>query len=305
MPVHLVEAAMKHALCLILAILCLDVSLLHAAADDAQPFPKDLIDPAFLRQLTWRADKRLENAVAGWPAYSGDQGFQGKISLRQAHVRILGSLFEAEYLTYKMTGDAEILINYDQLNAGFDAAPDCGAMLTWVERALGLPKKVVDLSTPRGLDLMADWLFGETRVQFGCSGVWLYGRDRLLPASVSLRYNHRDRLAVLEEPFHLECSSQAKYVGLPDKTVSEEAPLILIVDPNHKRLLLADRSNFGETETFTDEEIIAVREDEEGKSLIRINRVTANYRRIILLKSGSVGIDQWGTCVRVAPGKKF
>lgn len=68
---------------------------------------------------------------------------------------------------------------------------------------------------------------------------------------------------------------------------------------------MSDKSLFGTTETFTDEEIIAVREDEKVVDRIRIDRVTANYRRTIRLKNGRGGLDQWGTCVRVAPGKKF
>lgn len=303
MPVNLVGAAMKHALCLILTILCLDVSLLYAAADDAQPFPEALIDPAFLRQLTWQADKRLENAVAGWPTYSGDQEFQDKIVHRRAHVRILGSLFKAEYLTYKKKADAEIVI-YG--GAGDEVPADCGVWLTWVERALGLPKKVVDLSPPGGLDWWAaDWLFGETRVQFWCTGVWME-RDSI-PAIVALRYNHRERLAALEDLTHLECSRQFRHVsdGLPKDKVREDSPVAWIVDPNRKRLLGANKLPLGKTETFTDEEIVAVREEEKYTSRIRINRVTASYLLTVRLKGDSGGLDQWGTCVRVAPGKKF
>lgn len=101
---------MKYALWFILLILCLDASLLYAAVDDPQPFPKELIDPAFLRQLTWQADKRLESVIAGWPTYSGEQTSQDKTLRRHTRIRILGSLFDAQYQTYKNKADATIFI---------------------------------------------------------------------------------------------------------------------------------------------------------------------------------------------------
>lgn len=290
-----VEAAMKYARWFILPILCLDVSLLYAAANDAQPFPKELIDPAFLRQLTWRTDKRLEHVVSGWPTYSGDQGFQDRIVHRRTRVRILESLFDAEYRTYKNKAEAEILIH----GGAGDVTDDCDALLTWIKRALGRPEKIVDLSRESGTEIYADWLFGDSRMRFQCLA------PEFIPLLIALHYNHRERLAALEDPIHLECSVQQKYVGLEDAKVSEEPPLLFIVDPNLKMLRWSNKSSFGKTETFTNEKIAEVREDEKTVSRIAIDRVTANYLRTIRLKNGRGGLDQWGKCIRVAPGKKF
>lgn len=61
---------------------------------------------------------------------------------------------------------------------------------------------------------------------------------------------------------------------------------------------MSDKSTFGKTETFTDEEIVAVRETEKDVDRIRIDRVSTKYRRTIRLKNGWGGLDQWGKCTR-------
>ncbi len=292
---------MKHTLWLILPILCLDVSMLHAAPEDAHQFPESLRDPTFLRHLTWLADKRIESVVAGWPEYSGAQGFQDKIVHRHTRIRILESLFDAEYRTYKTKADGEIVM----YGGAGEVTADCDALSTWVEQVFGRPEKVVDLGMPNRLaDKSADWLFGETRVQFVCGGVWI--EREFIPAAVALRYNRRDRLAALEDPIQLECSSQERYVGgISDKTVRDGPPVVFILDPNWHRVLRANKSPFGKTEKFTDGEIVAAQEDEKAVSRIRFDRVTGSYLLSIRLKAGSGGLEKWGKCVRVDPGKKF
>lgn len=308
MPVHLVEAAMKYALWFILPILCLDASLLYAAVDDPQPFPKELIDPAFLRQLTWRADKRLEQVVAGWPTYSGEQKSQDKTLRRHTRIRILGSLFDAQYQTYKNKADATIFI----WGGADNVTDDCDALLTWIKQALGQPKKIVDFSLKTGTEkigteIYADWLFGDSRMQFGCLGTWF--KSKFIPNLIYLNYAHPERLAALEDPIHLECSVKQKFVGKgAPRNVSEEAPLLFIVDPNQGTLRWSEKHDFGKTEMFTDEKIIAVDEYEKDNvkrvDRIEIDRVTANYLRTISASDG-VGLEQWGKCIRAAPGKKF
>ena len=301
---------MKYALWFVLALFCIDVNILSAALQTAevQPFPAELRDPTFLRQLTWLADKSLENAVAGWPEYTGNQGFEEKTVKRRTRIRIgeFESFFEAEYRIHKSKGDAEIIL----MNTGAsEVTADCDTLFTWTKQAFGQPETVVNLSTPKSdnsfTDLSADWLFGETRVQFSCSGVWI--GNKFIPALTSLRYNQRERLAALEDPIHLECSAQQRWTSHElDQTVRERPPIGFIINPNSNSLLRANGSFFGKTEKFTDEEIVAGFEDETAAVQIRIDRVTASYLLTGRGKKDSrIGFDQWGKCLRVAPGKKF
>lgn len=176
-----VEAAMKYALWLILPIVCLDVSLLYAAANAAQPFPKELLDPAFLRQLTWRDDKQLENVIAGWPTYRGDQESQDWIVRRRTTIRILGSLFDAEYQTDKNNSEAVITVK----GTGPDTlTDDCTWWLVrWNKQGLGPPEKIVNFTVEGTIigdptntattinKFTADWLFGDSRIWFACAAV--------------------------------------------------------------------------------------------------------------------------------------
>jgi hypothetical protein len=304
---------MKHALCFVLALLCLDVSILSAAPQEGQQFPKELRDPTFLRQLTWRADKKLENLVAGWwpDEHPDEQSTNDLIVQRFTGIRILESESVAVYRTSKTKSDADIFIAL----SGDTVTDDCDALFTWTKGALGQPEKVVDLSMASrttGTDLSADWLFGKTRVQFMCRG----GRKGTSPPNVvsrtaALNYGHRERLAVIQDPIHLECSSQQRDIGGSDQTARDVPPVGFIIDPNSKRLLRgANNVPYEKQAQFTDKEIVVGSDDKEGTVQIRIDRVTASYLLTLRLKNaGGLGsfrrLEQWGKCVPVAPGKKF
>ncbi len=290
---------------LVLALVCLNVSRLSATPQTAevQPFPKELRDPAFLRQLTWRADKRLENVFAGWRKFSSDEQILDDLIIqRGAIIRILESDALAVYATYKTEGDAQLVIDW----RGDTATVDCDALFAWVKGALGQPEKVIDLSSISAgniANLKADWLFGETGVRLVCIGGWIEGK--YIPAVTFLTYNQRKRLAALKDPIQLECSSQERRIGGDDQTLHEVPPIGFIIDPNDKELLRgANKVPYEKQEKFTDEEIVAGFEDEKGAVQIRIDRVTANYMFTLHLKNG-YGFEQWGKCVSVAPGKKF
>jgi hypothetical protein len=296
---------MKHALCLALALLCLDVSLLSAAPQTAEfpPLPKELRDPAFLRQLTWRADGELDNVVAGWLEDSGKTLRGDSIIQRFAVIRILESDFLATYAVRNIKGDAEVVIDSDNHN---NKMADCNALFTWAKGAFGQPEKAVDLSIMSSIaNLEADWLFADTRVRLLCSGVWI--EHKFTPAVVFLRYNHREHFAALEDPIQLECSSQISSDG-DDKTVREAPPVGFIIDLNDKRLLWADNKfPVGKTVKFSDEEIVAdlANGSQMLKDQIRVDRVTASFVRTVSIEGGGSGTQRWGKCVRVAPGKKF
>jgi hypothetical protein len=292
---------MKHSLCLVLAILFLDVSMLSAAPQEGQPFPKELRDPAFLRQLTWRADKRLENVFAGWRKFSSDEQIDDdQIIHHGAIIRILESNVLAVYATYKPEGDAHLVIQWSENTA----TVDCDALFTWAKETLGQPDQVVDLSSAGNIaNLKADWLFGETRVRLVCIGGWIEGK--YIPAVTLLTFNQRKRLAALKNPIQLECSSQERRIGGDDQTVREVPPMGFIIDPNDKELLRGkNKVPYEKQEKFTDEEVVAGFEEEKGTVQIRIDRVTASYMFTVRLKDG-YGSEQWGKCVSVAPGKKF
>lgn len=110
---------MKHMLWLVLALICLDVSTLSAAPQTAElpPLPMELRDPAFLRQLTWQADKRLENLVAGWFEREPSRGNRGHgdstIIQRFTLIQIIESEFLATYEIYNTKGDANIVFDMD------------------------------------------------------------------------------------------------------------------------------------------------------------------------------------------------
>jgi hypothetical protein len=296
---------MKLALFLVLALLCLDVSTLSAAPQTEKfpQFPKELRDPAFLRQLTWRTDKGLENVVAGWRKFSDQQTSDGDLFIQRfTGVRILKSEFVATYGTSKTEGDAEIIME----RRGDTVTDGCDALFTWAKGALGQPEKLVDLSTPRLAILLADWLFGQTRVQFKCFGGWIEpAPPNTVSLVVDLTYRHRERLPALKDPIRLDCSAQERWTSGDDQTVRQLPPIGFILDPNSDRLLFDNKAPWGETVKFTDEEIVAGFEDEKGAVKIRIDRVTGSYLRTASLKNDSAVKETWGKCVSVAPGKKF
>lgn len=297
---------MKHALCLALAILFLDVSMLSAAPQEGQPFPKELRDPAFLRQLTWRADKELDSVVAGW-FETPDKARRGdSIIQRVTIIRILETNFLATYAVRDIKGNAEIVIDSDNSDNHNNKMVDCDSLFMWAKGAFGQPEKAVDLSNvPSIANLEADWLFADTRVRLLCSGVWI--EHKFTPAQVFLRYNHREHFEALKDPVQLECSSQI-ISGGDDKTVREAPPVGFIIDLNLGKLLGAENKfPLGKTVKFTEEEIVA---DLAGgsqitKDQIRIDRVTASFEHTVRIDGHGSGAQRWGKCVSVAPGKKF
>lgn len=305
---------MKHALCLVLALFCLDVGMLSAAPQTAevQPFPKELRDPTFLRQLTWRADERLESVVAGWPRYSGLQVLEdglGLIIQRRTSIPILGIPFKADYETYKAKGDAKIIIE----KPGGGVTADCDVLFTWAKGAFGQPEKVVDLSSfnaPSHPDVMADWVFGETRVRFWCFEISL---PQGLPVlrDLILEYSHRERLSALEDLIHLECSSETTSTG-DDVTGRRglarpiEFKFMFELDPNHDDLLIDWNNEVQHAPVELSEKEIVARFDTATSIVeVRIDRAAGSYMMTSRLKNGNPADSHMGKCVRILRGKQF
>lgn len=291
----------------ILCIVIVYSTLIWTSIISAQPnlLPEALLDPQFLRSCTWKEDKGIQEIVKKWPSYTEKQGFSDKTVLNQTQVTILGITFRAEYRVFNTDSLAEITLWHEN-EYGEDFCP---TFLELVTKRLGKPDKIIDQSSSAKdssfYNVTADWLLGQSRVQLWCSGMTLDGK--FIPVLAVLRYDHKDHLKALEDLIYIECSVTRKFVGsISSETTEERPPLILIIDPNGKKLLSRDKSSFLKTTKYTDEEILASKEDEKGKADFQLDRVTGNYKWIFRLKpNSSDGMDSWGKCSRVDPGRKF
>ena len=287
----------------ILCIVIVCSTLIWTSIISAQPnlLPEALLDPQFLRGCTWKEDKRIQEIVKNWPSYAEKQGFPDKTVLNKEQLAILGIKFTAEYRVFNTDSLAEIVLWHEQ-----DYGDDfCPAFFELTTKRLGKPDKIIDRSSSSFYNLTADWLLGQSRIQLICSGMTLNGK--FMPVLAALRYDHKDHLKALEDLIYIECSVTKKFVGSISSGKTEEGPpLILIIDPNNKALLGRNKSAFLNTTKYTDEKILASKEDQKGKTEFQLDRVTGNYKWIVRLKPNtSDGIDHWGKCSRVDPGRKF
>jgi hypothetical protein len=291
----------------ILCIVIIYSTLIWTSIISAQPnlLPEALLDPQFLRGCTWKEDKRIQEIVRNWPSYTEKQGFPDKTVFNKEQVTILGIKFTAEYRVFNTDSLAEIVLLHEQ-NYGEEFCP---AFLELATKRLGKPDKIIDRSSLQKdgsfYNVTADWLLGQSRVQLMCCGMTSDGE--FIPVLAALRYDHKDHLKALEDLIYIECSVTKKFIGsISSGTTEEGPPLILIIDPNNKQLLGRDKGSFLKTTKYTDEEILASKEDQKGKADFRLDRVTGNYKWIFRLKPNSRdGIDSWGKCSRVDPGRRF
>ena len=281
------------------------------AAESTQPFPEVFVERGFLTGRSWKGDEEIDLATRNWPAFTDKQGFDDKTVLRKATVSVLGRRLTAEYRVFKADSTQEVVFVGSEYDEGF-----CSALFEWAVKNLGKPAKILEWSsskpskpvspwTETWSEKEADWAVGDGRVQIGCSGLKI--ADGYVPALSILVYRHQAQLKPLEDLVYIECSSTGKYVGrLANRSTEESAPLSLIVDPNHHQILRRDRSAFLETKKFTDEEILASKEEEKSTMSFRLDRIAGSYYWAIRLKDDkSTGLDRWGKCTRIEPGKKF
>jgi len=291
----------------ILCIVIVYSTFIWTSIISAQPnlLPEALLDPQFLRGCTWKEDKRIQEIVRNWPSYTEKQGFPDKTVLNKEQVTIMGIIFRAEYRVFNTDSLAEIVL----ISASDYGEDFCPAFLELATKHLGKPDKIIDrasLEKDGGFyNVTTDWLFGQSRVQLKCSGMTLNGK--FIPIFAALRCDHKDHLKALEDLIYIECSVTKKFVGSVSSGTTEEGqPLILIIDPNSEELLGRDKGSFLKTTKYTDEEILASKEDQKGKADFRLDRVTGNYKWIFRLKPNSRnGMDSWGKCSRVDPGRRF
>ena len=272
--------------------------------------PSELLSQDFLRARSWKADKGLEAFVHDWPRYSGNQE-NDRTTISNVSIDLLGVTFEAQYRVFKSDDSflaeyAEIaLLHKDKYSENF-----CPSLLSSLTAGLGEPSKILDRSTvlkDSGFyHHSADWLIGQTRVKFDCSGMVMHGS--YIPVAASLIYRYRDHLKPLEDLIVVECSKTTKYVGplFRDYAVEQSAPVTLIIDPNDRNLLRRDKLPFLKTVKYTDDEIIASEDAENGKQDFRLDRLTGNYEWKIRTKRDlSNGSDNWGKCSRVNAERRF
>lgn len=276
------------------------------SAQELQPFPQALADPHFLTSHTWKPSSDFDKIVASWSPYTRDQGFTEKTVVKEVKIELLGSTFKAEYRVYKNEPSVEIVL----WSTDKDYKSDCPRFRAWTNRFFGKPATAIDRSQPgkqeSTIDWTADWLFGQVRVQASCFGVMM--GDSFIAPSVVILYRHHTLLKALEDLVYVECSiTQGQYVGsLVPGSPPQIAPFTLIIDPNEKRLLRHDKSDFSKVDRYSDEEIVVTHEGKANLVTIRLNRLTGGLllqtRRKDELRSGS---DNWGKCERVSGEKKF
>jgi hypothetical protein len=298
----------RHGL-ILLPFLALAVCAVNAGAEQsAQPFPEVLFQRQFLTARSWKADEALDFATRNWPTYAEKQGFEDKTVLRRTTVNVLGSPFTAEFRVFKYDATQEVAVFGRDYGEAF-----CSTLFDWAIKNLGEPAKILEWTETSAVRTVtntwsekdADWAIGQGRVRIGCSGLKI--GDGYVPALSTLIYRHQAQLKPLEDLVYIECSSTQKYVGkLSERSTEESAPLSFIVDPNRQKILRRDRSPFLETTTFSGEEILASKEQEKGTNTFRLDRITGGYQWTTRLKGDtSTGMDRWGKCVRIEPGKKF
>lgn len=273
-------------------------------------FPKELLSPDFIRNLTWKTDPRLAQIVNKWPAYIGEQGFEDRIVLNQTETRIMGVKFQVEYREFKANSMGEILL---LTGVKDDHGKDfCTSFVEWGAKHYGKPHKVIDLSTVPNKEggffenLWADWEIGQTRIKMVCSGAVVYGS--YIPGVSLVMYRQKDQEKALEELIYIECSRTSKDFGplFKDSPIQQQPPFILIINPNDRDLRRQDKSFFLKTNKFSDAEILASEENEKGTHEMRIDRTTGNYEWKIRMKPDiRNGVDQWGKCSQYIPKKQF
>ena len=280
---------------------CSAASLLTAAELPPLPPPDVFLDPTFLASRSWKADQKIEEAVREWAMYSGEQGFEEKSVRRRTEVEILGVTFEARYLIFKEGEIAEIAFLSTNHPENF-----CVKLSEWTQKKFGAPGHLIDTSTPSYIDIQADWLFNEVRVRLICGELNSYGKH--IPILATIIYRQKDYLEGLKDLIYIECSASRRTLNVESKKIEEPTtapPTMWIIDPNGKRLLRGNRSNFGKTDLYSEEEVVASDKNKESVLEIRINRLTGNYLTKVKLNDSSNGLEEWGLCSRIEPGKKF
>lgn len=297
-------------------VLILSVILfVPVSAQEPKVLPRILTDPTLLASRTWKSDTGLEKAVSDWPLYEGKQEFDDKTVVRRGQVQVAGVVLEADYRIRVKDSYAEVvLIGPADKNGGpadkFDA-PMCIRFSEWTAPMLGVPSKVIDLSSPVEkdnaiLDIDADWLLGETRVKLSCSGVKLDGK--FLSGVVMVTYGHHTMQKALEDLIYIECSSTRKFVGrsAEGRGATEEAPVRFMINPNDGTVRRWDKSTIGKTQRYSDEDIVTTWGNEERSFQLRLDRRAGSYLLEIRRKNDPrTGLDTWGKCARTTPDKKF
>jgi len=285
------------------ALLCgLAISTTAVFADPPIPFPDALVDPAFLVTRTWKADEGLDSVTRNWLPYTGEQGFEDRTVTRRSQVTLLGRPFDAEYRVLTADSLLEIVFIGNRFDELF-----CSELFDWASKHLGKPSTKLDRSKDalESVHIEADWTIGEGRVQISCAGVKI--GDGSMPGLAMLVYRHQSHLRRLVDFVYIECSSTKRYVGkLSGSSTEDEAALTFIVDPNSSKILRRDKRPFLDTRKFTDEQIVASIQDEKRSDYFVLDRVTGNYQWQTRLKNDkNTGLDRWGKCLRIDPGKKF
>jgi hypothetical protein len=288
----------------VVALFLCVVSFAHAApAQEVRQLPEVLTNPQWLSSRTWKLDEGLESLVRNWPAYGEKQQFEEKTILKRARLKVLGATFDAEYRVFKKDQVAEIALHGNEFGQRF-----CSAFLDRSAERLGRPFKLFDLS--RGpeqsyVEIRAEWLFGETRVQFLCTGTTFSAK--FIPLLATIVYRQKDSPRAPIDLVYLECSASTKKDVGPDppKPAEQEAPIILIIDTFREALLDQNKVYLGKTTKYSEEEITVSLETGKSTGVFRLDRITGNYLWTARVKADSrLGLETSGKCSAIAPEKR-
>jgi hypothetical protein len=269
-------------------------------AQTAQEFPQNLLNTSFLETRTWKRDSALELITAAWPKFEGKQGFEDKTVVKATEVRLLDTIFQAEYRVFKKEPVAEIIFLGDDFSEGF-----CSQSLEWLGGYYGKPRKTIDLSTTNFLTVESEWLFGETRIKLQCVGARL--DDKFVPGVTVLVYRHKDWMAELKDIVYINCSGSRKFVGnFTDGKIEQDSQFSLIIDPNGHQVLRRNKEPLGKVTKYTEEEITVAWEMKDNSQVLVLDRLAGTYRRQFRLKKDTrTGIDAWGECSKITSEQKF
>ena len=274
-----------------------------APAQEVRQLPEVLTNPQWLSGRTWKLDGDVEGLVRDWPVYGEKQQFEEKTVLKRTRLKVLGGIFDAEYRVFKKDQVAEIAIYGNEFGQRF-----CSAFLDRSEGRLGKPSKLFDLSQGQGqsyVEIRAEWLLGETRVQFVCTGTTFSAK--FIPLLATIVYQQKDSPRTPLDLVYLECSaSTTRDVG-PDspKPADQEAPMVVIIDTFREALLSQSKVYLGKTTKYSEKEISVSLETDKSIGVFRLDRITGAYLWTARAKGDSrLTLNSSGKCSAIPSEKK-
>ena len=274
-----------------------------------------------LARINWTKEKDIARFAADWSPFtddqSGDRGIQGRTILKEQVFPFHPYPMHGSLRKFNETGRHEFAFiapdpdAAEKSDTSFskEKANLCPDMIGTLEKKLGKPFKVIDLSDGIFDQEMAtskkdaQWKLKNTDLILNCMNMKVY--NGLIPIII-LHIAHDDDIADLEDPVFLKCSYTRKYVGiLSEKGTSEEAPINLIINPNTKTIS-SSTHRLGDTTTYDPNKIVTKLDTDKITSVFQFDRTAGNFTLGIRIKKDeSTGSDGWGDCQKIPQNQKF